>query len=775
MLLLAGAGPAAAQVFEFNGGSSTLLNAYGGEVGFRGKNYAGRVDFGFFGRSRVGFFLAAPYRGYTWGLGDQPIRFVLPTDLFNRSYYFLGRGLSATRKDPRSRLLLYGGATSTGFMVPFLTVARPETPTSLFFYERELSRKWRLYSHNIVSQRQTSIQSLEWQARDDLKLAMSGGIGSNQHYWASSLGFVRRRIALQASYAWAGDAFRRVLVETPALADVNRENVRLELSPLNSLHFVLGRENYLAPAPASSGAGELRAAVNTFGVWGSAAGFQMYGSVFDSDTASRRTRAMALGARRAFTRRLEAGVDYLHSELPNAPAVNSLISTVREMLTPRLSLSQVVTHTAGQTSVSFGGNFLSNWFTAGVDYQTIYFPLASASQSQFRQILMLNVHLQLPRGIQFHGATNVTPLGEVRYTAYGTAFAYHGLSGENGRLARSEGFYENVARGRVVDQTGQPVAGAALLIDHEMVFSNSQGEFFLRRKKAQEYPLEVALDQFLLPGRFVVVTAPATLKAAREEVAQFYEVVLQRLPSIAQPPAPETPSAAPPPSPPPPAASPESCLRTERRCGLKQPLIFTGASKYLPALQLGDSGFGPAFAMKSPDRNAGRGAQNFSLVRDCWHSPQWLLCRSSAASASAAPLPAGRSRADGADAGDRASAVVRATSPAVRTGARDARRGRGRAERLAVRRGSVRHGRVQTGGHAARRGRTHRAQHNARSARRGHHRVSAAPGRRAHSSSARVRSHARASGKSPRHARAGNRGARGRAARTAHHRHRPVG
>lgn len=778
VFLLAGAAPAAAQVFEFNGGSSSLFNAYGGEVGFRAENYTGRVDFGFFGRSRVGFFLAAPFRGYTWGLGDQPIRFVLPTDLFNRSYYFLGRGLSATRKGPRSRLFLYGGATSTGFAVPFLTVARPETPASALFYERDLSRKWRLYSHNIVSQRQTSIQSLEWQARDDLKLALAGGIGSNQHYWASSFDFVRKRIALEASYAWAGDAFRRVRVETPALAEVNKENVRLKLSPLSGLHFVLGRENYLAPAPASSGGGELRAAVNTFGVWTSVAGLQMYGSLFDSDTAHRRTRAMAVGARRSFTRRMEGGVDYLHSELPNAPAMNSLIATVRETLTPRLSLSQVITQTAGQISVSFGGNFLSNWFTAGVDYQTIYFPLAPASQPQFHQVLVLNVHLQLPHGIQFNGATNVTPLGEVRYTAYGTGFAYRGLSGENGRLARNEGFYENLARGRVVDQAGQPVAGAALLIDHEMVFSNSQGEFFLRRKKAQEYPLEVALDQFILPGRFVVVSAPATLKAAREQVAQLYEVVLRRLPSIVQLPAPESPNVAPPPPPPtspPPAASPESCLKTERRCGLKQPLIFTEGSKYLSALHLGDSGFGPPFAMNSPKRTAGKGAQDFSLVRGCWHSSLWMLCRSAAASTGAGPVPAGSSRADGADAGDRTSAVVSAASPAVRRDAGSARRGRGRPERLAVRRGPIRHGRVRTGGHTARRSSTHRAQHNARGgARRGHHRVSAAARRHAHPSSAGVQSRSRAAGKAPRHTGPRDGAARSRAARTAHHRHRSV-
>src|SRR3989442_7836555 len=50
--LLAGARPAAAQVLELSGGSSSLFNAHGGSVGFRGRNYAGRFDVGLFGKPR---------------------------------------------------------------------------------------------------------------------------------------------------------------------------------------------------------------------------------------------------------------------------------------------------------------------------------------------------------------------------------------------------------------------------------------------------------------------------------------------------------------------------------------------------------------------------------------------------------------------------------------------------------------------------------------------------------------------------------------------------
>src|SRR5438445_8973440 len=54
---------------------------------------------------------------------------------------------------------------------------------------------------------------------------------------------------------------------------------------------------------------------------------------------------------------------------------------------------------------------------------------------------------------------------------------------------------------------------------------------FLRRKKAKLYPLEVLPNQFMLPGRFEVVSAPEVVRAEREQMAEIYEVVVRRLPT----------------------------------------------------------------------------------------------------------------------------------------------------------------------------------------------------------------------------------------------------
>jgi hypothetical protein len=80
-----------------------------------------------------------------------------------------------------------------------------------------------------------------------------------------------------------------------------------------------------------------------------------------------------------------------------------------------------------------------------------------------------------------------------------------------------------------VDESEHPVAGAALEIDKELVLTDSTGGFFLRTKKAKELPLKVLADQFLSPGFFEVVSAPATVKSDREELAGEVTIVVRRV------------------------------------------------------------------------------------------------------------------------------------------------------------------------------------------------------------------------------------------------------
>jgi hypothetical protein len=522
---------ARAQVFVVTGGSSTASNAHGGSLELRTDKRVGRLDLGMFGRPSLGFSVRQTYRGRLVTVGDQQMSLTTPTDTSGASYYFLGRGVSVQSKKGLNQSLFFAGATSTGLHAPFLNVSRAENWTLAYLGERQLSPSTRWVSRNLFSRRQTSIQSLEWSG-ETLKLAASAGVGGNQPYAASTLVFDRRWIILDAGYSRAGDAFRRVMVSAPQFSESDRESVRLQLAPADNLRIVVSRNNYLAPEHSGLPG---RATVNGFGFWTSLAGTQFHGSLFHSSTARSRSRALAFGTRRVLTRRVEAGLDVLSSGRLFSRNT-TYVGTVRETLSPRLTLNQVFTRSQGQTTVSYGGTFISNLVSVTAEYQTVFLPFLAAGPQQFKQILVLGLHFQLPRGIQLRADTSVAPTGSVRYTTYATSYGYRAMSGSPGASSSGE-FFRYLVRGRVTNAQGEPLEGAALWIGKELAFTDSQGGFHMRARRAQALRLQVALDEFVAPGRYEVVSAPDVVQPVLDGKEQDYAVVVRRLPNASEAPA----------------------------------------------------------------------------------------------------------------------------------------------------------------------------------------------------------------------------------------------
>jgi hypothetical protein len=521
-----------AQSFVVTGGSSTTSNAYGGGVEFFSDKRVGRMDLGVFGKPSLGFSLQQAYRGQLVTVGDQQLSLTTPTDTSGARYYFLARGVSVQHKGNTSQSLIFAGATSTGLRAPFLNVSRAENWTVAYLGERQLSPSTRWVSRNLLSRRQTSIQSLEWSGQD-LELAVSGGVGGNQPYAASTLSFDRRWIILDLGYSRAGENFRRVTASAPQFSESDRESIRLQLAPADNLRFVVTRNNYLAPE--NSGLSG-RATVNAFGFWTSLAGTQFHGSLFRSTTAFSRSRGLALGARRALTSRVEAGFDLLGTGRPFS-GNSTYVATVREKLKPRLTLNQVITQSHGQTSVSYGGTLLSNLVSVTAEYQTVFLPFVSAGPTQFKQVLVLGMHFQFPRGIQLQADTSVDPIGKVRYSTYATSYGYRAMSASPGASSSGE-FFRYLVSGQVVDIDGHPVEGAAVRIGGDLAYTNSEGVFSLRLRKDQAVPFAVALDEFVAPGRYQVVSAPERVLPAPDGDGRLYDVVVRRAPNA--PPVSET-------------------------------------------------------------------------------------------------------------------------------------------------------------------------------------------------------------------------------------------
>src|SRR5258708_31427594 len=232
LILFVSASVARAQVFQVGGGSSSLFQASGGSVEVHAQNYEGWFGIGSLdGRTRLGASMSEHWRGSMLTFGDDIIPFHLPTDIFDDSHYFLGRGAGIALNRGGLTLLAFGGATATGFNAPFFRAASAENGVGVFFLEDKITPKIRLFSRNIVSNLQTTINGAEWQPKAWLKSSLAGGIGANQDYLASSIAAEKPWVTLKAAYILAGKQFRRIVVQNPLNSYPQPGNILLSLHP----------------------------------------------------------------------------------------------------------------------------------------------------------------------------------------------------------------------------------------------------------------------------------------------------------------------------------------------------------------------------------------------------------------------------------------------------------------------------------------------------------------------------------------------------------------
>lgn len=500
------------QVFEMGGGTSSLFQASGGSVEVHAQNYQGWLGIGSLdGHLRLGASLSDQWRGSTLTFGDEIIPFHLPSDVFEDGHYFTGRGVGISYSNERLSLFGFGGVTATGFNVPLFRAASVENGVGALFVDFKLLPKLRLFSRDIISNRQTTINGAEWKPWTWLKTSLAAGIGANQGYFASGVSAEKPWIKVTGAYIAAGDRFRRVVVESPLNSEPDRENILVTLRPKPFFEFTAGHLNFLEPAPGVQPG--IRATVDEFSANAAGAGFRFGASLYKSYVKGTNTEGTLFSVGRDFAGRVQANVYLFHSTSRGLPGSTSVLPMVREVISPRLSLLQTVNHSAGHTSVSFGGDLLSNPISIGVQYQTVYSPFQT--RNPFRQVLLLSVRFHPFGNVSVNASSYVAPDGSVKYTTSGQTFLYRDQPTEN--VPQRSGIPKFVVRGRVVDENGSPVSGAALRIDGELTFTNSAGTFFVRKKKARPCNLEVALADFLVPGSFGVVSAPTEVVPTKQE------------------------------------------------------------------------------------------------------------------------------------------------------------------------------------------------------------------------------------------------------------------
>jgi hypothetical protein len=516
------------QVFEVAGGSSSLYQAQGGTLSARGPSYDASIGAGVIaGRFVGGANITKMIGRSTYILGDDYIRFLLPTDIFDTSHYLIAQGVGVKTTLRKTAILGFAGALSNEFDSPLFEGARAQSGAGILFLTRPVTPTLTFASKMVFSGQTTAIESLDWIPKDKVDLAVSGGVGADQPYAAASLDIERPQIGVKAAYIEAGSRFHRVAVDTPLLSEPDRENIVVTVRPVHSLTVSAARQNYLTPI----GSTETNARSSVDQVSGNLQllGTSLNASLYHSSYLGESNTAAAFTADREFFSRLHATANYLVSRPEHGIESRSLVANFMEMLTPRWSVTEVVNRSQGQNSISFGGSFLSNFASVSAEYQTYYVP--ERTTQPFEQALIVDLQLHLLPGLSLHGATFVAPGGALSYTAEARdEFTRQSMlhPEDNGDVARGS-IGNMMLRGQVLDVEGHPVAGAALMIDALVVYTNDDGLFYIREHKTHSHQIRVLVNQFLGGGVYRVVSAPPTTRSSYAGNAPETVVVVQKI------------------------------------------------------------------------------------------------------------------------------------------------------------------------------------------------------------------------------------------------------
>jgi hypothetical protein len=520
--LLAGPSALFGQVVRVEAGTSDILPSRGGAINVQGENYEGYLGAGDVGGVfRLGSFAKTSFDGYKFTLGDQTTVIGLPTDIFGAQQYFLTRGASASGQFNGARVFLFGGATTLGVGSQFFQAAQTQVPVGMFFLDIPISDKLAFYSRNLGSKTQTSIQGLDWRPLKWLNTGLSAGIGGNRPYFATTVNVHRDWLDVKAGYIQAGDGFRRITTPSVFAAEPDRENILVTLKPTSNLSLIGGHENLLQPQT-DLNAPFMRASVDQLQSNYTVAKFRLGAGLFQSRSQTFHHVGEDFSVFRPITRNIEAGVNYFRTISGPTPRTSNLSGTVREKITQKLSLLQVVTRSPGNTNVLFGGSYTVNRFSVSVDYQTLYLPFLPANP--FQQGLSVSLRVKLFGNFQLNGDTFRTPEGKLRYSVGANTLITPNFPQASPKEAFN--FPKYVVRGHVRDESGAPIEGALLRIGDELVYTNALGEFLLWQQKTGQLRFEVVLPGFLNAMPFAVVAAPATVTPEPEHSAHDVPVVL---------------------------------------------------------------------------------------------------------------------------------------------------------------------------------------------------------------------------------------------------------
>lgn len=520
-----GASRAAAQtVVEVQAGGTSLYDSYGGSVHFYTPRFTGWLGVGYQDGFKLGAAVQTSFHQDSLRIGSSVLLERYATDLFSTGVNVLTQDIRYTWVRKRTVVMAAAGSAAAAYGSQFFQAYSFDDPFGALSARHQATRQVTLGFDGVIASRQSAIGSVAYFPMVNLGLAASGGIGSNAPYGAVALEYKNRFLSVRTSYVGLGDNFRRADLPYPAQTEAYKENIQVDLQPFPQVSIGVARQNYLQSATDTTPA--ISASGNT--VYGSISrfGIRAQAGLYDSHSQdlSNLSTYFALGY--SFGRWVDAEVYLLQSRPSVGPSTNTPIITLREHLSRRLSLLQQVSFNNGDPTFQFGGDVMTPIGDVSVSYQIVQQPFAPLDP--FNSVLSISARVQLGR-YSTSLNTVIQPDGSVNYLATASTFLYLSQFGGVQPNVVSPQIGKFVIMGRVVDDQGAPVDGAALDFDGNVTFTNPDGQFLIRLGRPRQYKLTVLFSEFLTPGRWEVVSAPSSLQALPEERATSTDIVVRRV------------------------------------------------------------------------------------------------------------------------------------------------------------------------------------------------------------------------------------------------------
>lgn len=216
--------------------------------------------------------------------------------------------------------------------------------------------------------------------------------------------------------------------------------------------------------------------------------FMAHASFIDDAFAGKRSTGESLGIGERW-RRLQARSDFYRTGNKDQ-IVNSVIQTLQHW-----SFTEAVSN---KNQFQFGAGYSSNTFAVSVNHEIAFLP-----GEGFQQVLSVEIQLKI-RDTSLNGMGYLFDR-KFRWTGNGDQWLQGPIAVEGHAMHRSIGKF--VQTGVVKRKDGQPVEGAAVEVGSEIVYTDQQGVWTFRSKKKSMPPAELALDQFLCPGKWKLSSA----------------------------------------------------------------------------------------------------------------------------------------------------------------------------------------------------------------------------------------------------------------------------